>query len=201
MNKIPAKKPAPRRVPASPAPQAAPAPAAYVIEAPSIDFDGPIGTEIFDTLAKVRALPVEASSALSKQSLQKARGYDKGDLFALAEIGHHYLFSGGLRIAFTIFEGLAAIAPEEPYFALALGLACDRLDRVEEANDAYRRAALLDKQDPRPELNLAELALSRGDRAEARARLIKAIDKARDKNDLALFQKAEAIFSRIGGKK
>lgn len=182
--------------PATPAPSAE----TFSVEAPELDFDGAIGTEIFDTLARFRALKVDApqGGALARRSLAEARGYTRADLFALAEIGRHYLFSGGLRIALTLFEGLAAIAPDEPYFALALGLCLDKLDRVEDARAAYQRVVQLDPRDPRAELNLAELDLCCGDKRAAATRLTRAAAKARTSGELELSRKAEALLARLG---
>ncbi|MFO0723741.1 MAG: hypothetical protein U1E65_08175 [Myxococcota bacterium] len=196
---IPARRPAPRTsASVAPPPPARPAPR-FRAEAPIVDFDDVLGTEMFETLAKLRAVPVDtAAKELSPTGLREVRGYATADLYALAEIAYHYLFSGGHRIALTIFEGLAAIAPEEPYFALALGLSFDRLDKSAEARTAYARAIALDPKDPRPEINLAELELEAEELKSARARLGRAAEKARATGDSALLAKAQALSARLG---
>jgi predicted Zn-dependent protease len=191
----PARRPAPKPKEKLPAPR----PALYRVDTPEVAFDGPLGTEVLDTLARVRACAVEASPAgeIAPRTLKDARGYSSRDLHALAEVAYHYLFSGGERIAEVFFEGLSAIAPDEAYFALALGLTYDRLGKTEAAWASYRRAAALDPEDPRAELNLAELALERGDNREARTRLLAALGKAKRRRELELVRKAEALLSRV----
>ena len=143
----------------------------------------------------VPASPLRSPAAPAPVPLGIRRGYAEDDLHALAEIAYHYLGSGGLRLAVTIFEGLVALAPSEPYFALALGLANDRLERDEDAAACYRRAALLDEADGRPEINLAELAIARGARAEALPHLRRGLEKARARDDAPLVRKAEALIA------
>ncbi|MCC7384685.1 MAG: tetratricopeptide repeat protein [Deltaproteobacteria bacterium] len=169
------------------------------VELPALDFDGGIGTEFFSTLARVR---VERSAAAAPRSLacrglREARGYTRAELFAIAEIGYHYLLNGGVRLAHVIFEGLVAVAPEEAYFALALGLTLDRQERIDEAASAYRRAAELDPADGRADVNLAELLLLGGDEAGARAHLDRARQKATAGGDQALAKKATALLTRL----
>jgi Flp pilus assembly protein TadD len=129
------------------------------------------------------------------RSLAEARGYARADLFALAEIGYHYLLSGGVELAETIFAGLAALAPGEAYFVLALGLCRDRMGRVEAAADCYRTARALDPQDARPELNLAELSLEAGDRAEAARLLRAALTRLAAHPQPAIERKARALLA------
>jgi tetratricopeptide (TPR) repeat protein len=203
------RRPAPvKKSPPRPRPAAAPAPASalapvepsagYRAITPELDFDGPIGTEIFNTLERVRAHQAAVQhNALVGRGLVELRGYQRSELFALAEIGYHYLLSGGVRIAQAIFEGLCAIDPTEPYFALALGLAYDHLERLDDAAGCYRRAAELDPSDGRAEINLAELELVRGNRQGARSHLMRARVKCSAKGAEALLHKAEAMLHHL----
>lgn len=205
------KKPAPaptprpalvRRAPPRPAASVAPPPQSFRAETPVFDFDDVLGSSMFDSLAKVRALPAQPGlSALALTSLVEARGYTRDELLALAEVGYHYLFSGGHRIAVTIFEGLCAIAPNEAYFALALGLCYDRLDRLLDARRAYARAGELDPQDPRPEINLAELEIEQNELPSAARRLSRALLLAKQSGQTALAAKAATLLARVGPKK
>ncbi len=191
----------------TPSPQAAPPKAdaiqsgrALVCKAPaSLTFDDYDGTAMFDTLAKVMAVPVEeASSAVVCRSIAEARGYDRDALFGLAEVGYHYFRSGGFRLAEVIFEGLTAIDPNEPYFWLALGLVADYLDDKTRARVCYGRVSKLDPEDPRPDLNLAELELERGDRRAAVTRLRWGYAKAVRSGETALANKAAALLELNG---
>jgi Flp pilus assembly protein TadD len=157
---------------------------------------------MFDSLARVRALPAQPGvTALALTSLAEARGYTREELLALAEIGYHYLFSGGHRIALTIFEGLSVIAPAEAYFTLALGLCYDRLDRLLDARRAYARASELDPQDPRPEINLAELEIEQNELPAATQRLARAVKLAKRRGEAALAAKAATLLARIAPRK
>ena len=103
----------------------------------------PFKAEFFKSIAQVnvRTAHERLNVVGRRQSIASARGYDREDLFAIAEIGYHYLFMGGLQMALTLFEGLTAIAPDEAYFALALGLTYDRLSDFAAANQWYMRAS------------------------------------------------------------
>lgn len=125
------------------------------------------------------------------------RGYAKDDLFAIAEIGYHYLNNGGGRFARMIFEGLCAVAPDEVYFALALGLAADHTGDLAAARHAYARAGKLDPTDGRPDVNIAELCIQTGDHRRAKAYLKRALDKLRQRPDAALERKARALFVHL----
>lgn len=173
---------------------------ALVCQAPSaLAFDDYDATSMFQTLGKVEAVPAaEVAQAVVCRSIAEARGYEEDELFALAEVGYHYVRSGGLRLAEVIFEGLTAIAPDEPYFWLALGLVEDYLDDKIEARRCYENAARLDPEDPRPEINLAELDLERRDRRSAELRLRRGLAKAVRGRDDALERKAQALLALNG---
>src|SRR5688572_22039505 len=102
---------------------------------------------------------------LKGKTLAEVRGYDRDDLFVIAEVAYHYLFNGGTRLALVLYEGLAAVSPKEPYFALALGLTHDHLGEVAMAHKWYAKAAELDPNDGRPDVNRAELYIEARDLA------------------------------------
>lgn len=173
----------------------------YVADLQGATYDlciEPNKTCFFDTINKVKALTVAGPTSLCvDESLARARGYDPEDLLAIAEIAWHYLMSGGLKLALTLYEGLAAVAPEEPYFALALGLTFDRLNDPAQADAAYRRASQLDPKDGRPDINRAELRLEAGDRAQAMKLLARGSAKANRAGDRALANKADALLEHL----
>lgn len=163
-----------------------------------LDFESVASTAMFSTLGNIRALAVrEASSAIVRRNIAEARGYSDSELYALAEIGYHYFRNGGLKLALVIFEGLQAVKPQEPYFALATGLARDYLGDKNGAKAAYQEAARLDVGDARPELNLAELCLEAGDRRAAIQHLNRAAQKAEARKDRPLLKKAQAVLSLV----
>lgn len=172
---------------------------ALIPERVDVEFDRIDGTAMFDTIGRVRALPAEeASRAIVCRSIAEA--YSTGDLFAIAEIGRHYLESGGYRLAVLIFEGLEAIDPDQHYFVMALGLAKDRLGDKAAAMACYRRAQQLDAKDARADLNVAELLIEAGKRREAVALIEKAEKKAEVAGEEALVKKAAALLSLMGAR-
>lgn len=158
----------------------------------------PNKTCFFDTINQVKALTVAGPRSLCVDAdLARARGYEPEDLMAVAEIAWHYLMSGGLKLALTLYEGLTAVAPEEPYFALALGLVHDRMNDPRQAQDWYQRASRLDPGDGRPDINRAELYLEAGDRAKALQLMARGAEKARRRGDDVLATKAEALLAHL----
>jgi Flp pilus assembly protein TadD len=163
----------------------------------ALDPRDPALLESLSRVAAVRA-PDEAQLAPSRGDLASARGYDREDLHAIADMARSYLFGGAPHLALVLFEGLHAVAPAEPYFALGLGLTYDRLDRAADAARSYAQAARLAPADARPLVNLAELRIEAGDRSAARALLGSAVLKAERAADRALAAKAAALLSQLG---
>lgn len=161
----------------------------------------PLKTCFFDTINRVKALTVHNQKLTVKRSqgsLAARRGYEREDLQAVAEIAYHYLFSGGTKLALALYEGLAAVAPDEPYYALALGLTHDHLGDKRSAFEWYERARTLDPGDPRPEINCAELLLEQRNFAAAKQLLIRAVMKAKNRGDEALERKASSMLQHLG---
>jgi Flp pilus assembly protein TadD len=188
---------APKRRPQRIAPRAEPEAAAYLArpsDGAMIHLD-PLRTHFLDHARGVDSALI-ARALGDDRTLAQRRGYAPEDLEAVAEIGYHYLINGGVRFARMLFEGLAAIAPNEPYYALALGLASDHAGDKEAARREYGRAAALDPTDGRPEVNLAELCIEADDPRGAKAHLHTALKKLAFKNDPALARKARALLGR-----
>lgn len=134
----------------------------------NVDFESIENTMMFVSLAAIRAQAAAGRDVRrDERTIREARRMPKRELFAIAEIAYHYVRCGGFRLAAVIFDGLAAIDPDEPYFALGMGLVSDRLDDRDAAIRWYERARRLDPTDGRADLNLAELLL--GSRHHARA--------------------------------
>lgn len=170
-----------------PAPRPAPAPARRPSPA-SADNPAPIVQDL---------VPPAPSAVVPRSRLSKSNSYRIDDLRAVAEIAHHYLFSGGTRLALTLFEGLQSAAPHEPYFALGLGLSLDHLGDPAQAERWYAKAAELDPGDPRADINRAELRIEARDFPRARELLIRGANKARARADLALENKSRALLKHL----
>jgi tetratricopeptide (TPR) repeat protein len=197
----PAKPVAPAKLavrPAAPPTLAPPAQVSLTCVPAHCDFDRVDSTSMFNTLGGIRALPShEASAAIARRTLADARGYSRNDLLAIAEIGYHYLRSGGYKLAQVIFEGLTAVQPDEPYFWLALGSVMDRSGDETAARAAFEMTIQLDPKDATPEINLAELDLSANRRKSALRRLQIAQRKAKAAGQSALQRKAEAMVQLL----
>ncbi len=163
-----------------------------------IDYQ-PHQRQFFDTVNKVQAKTHVGNSIAVRPntSLAEQRGYAREDLFAIAEIGHNYLFNGGLDLALSLFEGLVAVAPNEAYFVLALGLTHDRLGAPTEAYRWYAHAAKLDKNDPRPDVNMAELDIAAGRFDRAKKLLMRAMQKSRGAGEREVEAKARAMLKHL----
>jgi Flp pilus assembly protein TadD len=144
--------------------------------------------------ANVKALAPRAKAPLGRRNASK---YVKEDLVAVSEIAYHYLFNGGLGLALSLYDGLVAVAPDEPQFALGLGLTHDQLGDRDEAMRWYRHAAELDPGDPQADLNSAELYIEVQDWARARQLLMRSANKARNRHDAALERKAVALIRHL----
>lgn len=169
----------------------------YVVRPLVTDFDAPMSTDFFDGLGRLRAEAVPSSRAPAVRTLAQARGYRKDDLHVIADMATNYLFNGGLRLAVTLFEGLVAVAPDEPYYAMGLGLTYDRMGNAHRAAACYRAAARLDPSDGRPDVNLAELELRARRPRQAVFLLRSGLKKALARDDSELGNKAAAILRRI----
>lgn len=201
----PSSPPTPRAVQRRPQVEVAvgPEPAAHTLNSSMValtcvpstcDFDRMDSTSMFDTLGGIRALAVsDSGQSLVPSCLADARGYRSEDLMAIAEVGYQYLRSGGYKLADVIFQGLTAVQPAEPYYWLALGLVRDHLADGPGARAAYETAARLDQHDATSLLNLAELDIIEGRRAEARMRLEKASARAERSRQPELVRKARGL--------
>lgn len=196
------------RRPAAPVAPEASSLRAYVAlgEDLALEHVEPHRTAFFDSIAKVQAVTMieqnarvvsRLSAPEGSRALADVRGYEREDLFAVAELGYHYLMNGGVKLAVTLFEGLTAVAPAEPYFALALALAYDHQGDKSLALAWYQKAGQLDPFDPRADLNRAELLLESRDLRGAKPLLERALAKAQHKHDEALTRKATAILSHV----
>lgn len=173
---------------------------AYVAEVGEVSEINPLSQGFLSSINQVKALTVaneKLAIASKRRTLAQSRGYELQDLYAIAEIAYHYLMNGGTSIAVTLYEGLSAVAPNEAYFALGLGLALDHSGDKKGAFAAYTRAGELDPHDARPDVNRAELLLESGDKNRARQLLSRALGKAANRGDAALERKAQAILTHI----
>ena len=155
--------------------------------------------------SRPEASPSRPEASLSARALMPSREQDIPNaraltrveirqLFAIAEIGYHYLRNGRHRAAEALFEGLVTLEPHQGYFWLALGLTRDHLRDKRAAEHHYRQAVRCRPGDPVPLVNLAELALERGDRPRVRRLLARARRSARIREDARMAEKVAALW-------
>jgi tetratricopeptide (TPR) repeat protein len=97
---------------------------------------------------------------------------------ALAELAQLHLQLGESAAAVPLLQQALERAPQDPALHAAFGEACQREQRLEEAEAAYRRALELDAQNFVAEIRLADLLRETGrlEEAEASARRALALD-------------------------
>ena len=172
-----------------------------VCAAQDLQFDRLDCSRFFHSLSALRAQEVgatdEASAVRSPRTPVEPRAFTDRQLYAVAELGYHYLRSGGYRLAEVLFRGLVVLDGSKGYFWLALGLTCDRLGDSQEAERCYIEAAHRSPEDCTPLVNLAELALERRDHRRASNLLIRARPKAERSLDTRMIAKIDALI-RLG---
>ncbi|MFW6369179.1 MAG: hypothetical protein ACOC0J_01195, partial [Myxococcota bacterium] len=90
-------------------------------------------------------------------------GMSADDALRLAESGHALFRSGRLKEARTIFEGLAAVNPLDPYPHQVLGAVCEREEESEEALRHYDVCLSLHSDNAWVLARRGELRISSGD--------------------------------------
>ena len=97
-----------------------------------------------------------------EMTLGELRGLTREDAYAIAAIGHAQMLEGKLDVARTIFEGLLAANPKDPYFWLLEAAVLGRQGHDANAVDAYSLALELDGENLEALANRAELLLKNG---------------------------------------
>ncbi|MFO0724373.1 MAG: hypothetical protein U1E65_11355 [Myxococcota bacterium] len=175
-----------------------PAPALRAVPRPQSDEAPSAPKSVPPTPHRIAPQPTtQPAQSIAVRSIGEARGYRRADLFGIAQIGYNYLFNGAADIARTLFEGLCAVSPREPYFFIALGLAYDQLNERELAFEAYQTATALDPRDPLPDVNAAELHIASRDFPRARSLLAQAREKAQRAGNQTLERKASSLLNHV----
>src|SRR6185295_932636 len=133
-----------------------------------------------------------------KATLKDVRGYTDEELYAVAKTAYFFYYQGRLQEARTMFQGLYAVNPLEPYFAMALGVVELAAGNAQGAMTAYDVAIKLDPADPAPYVGRAEVKISLGQRAPAIEDLRRAIKIATaTERDERIASKAMAMLDAI----
>ena len=94
-------------------------------------------------------------------TLAQLEGFTAEEIYSMADVGHDMLQAGNLQAARSIFEGLRALNPNDPYFHVALGSIAQRSANYAEAIGHYRSSVKLYSQDAGAWTNLGESLLLR----------------------------------------
>lgn len=102
-----------------------------------------------------------------KATLKDVRGYSDEELYSIAKTGYFLFYQGKVAEARTVFQGLYAINPLDPYFAKALGVVEMAAGNPAGAVAAYDVALKIAPQDAAAYLGRAEVKLLQGQKAPA----------------------------------
>ncbi|MDP1828195.1 MAG: SycD/LcrH family type III secretion system chaperone [Archangium sp.] len=102
-----------------------------------------------------------------KATLKDVRGYTNEELYSIARTGYYFYYQGKVNEARTVFQGLYAINPMDPYFAKALGVVEMAAGNPSGAVAAYDVALKIAPQDAGAYLGRAEVKLLQGQKVQA----------------------------------
>jgi len=102
-----------------------------------------------------------------KATLKDVRGYSDEELYSIARTGYYFFYQGKVNEARTVFQGLYAINPTDPYFAKALGVVEMAAGNPAGAVAAYDVAIKIAPQDAAAYLGRAEVKVLQGQKAQA----------------------------------
>jgi type III secretion system low calcium response chaperone LcrH/SycD len=102
-----------------------------------------------------------------KGTLKDVRGYSNDELYSVARMAYYFYYQGHLDEARTLFQGLYAVNPIDPYFANALGVVELACGNEHGALAAYDVTIKLTPDDPRGYVGRAEVLLVQGKKAQA----------------------------------
>lgn len=102
-----------------------------------------------------------------KASLKDVRGYSDEELYSIARMGYFFYYQGKIAEARTIFQGLYAVNPADPYFSKALAVVEMAAGNPTGAAAAYDVAIKNFAQDPAAYVGRAEVRLSQGQKGPA----------------------------------
>jgi type III secretion system low calcium response chaperone LcrH/SycD len=102
-----------------------------------------------------------------KATLKDVRGYSDEELYSIARMGYFFYYQGKYEEARTIFQGLYAVNPLDPYFAKALGVVEMASGNPAGALAAYDVCLKLSPQDSVAYVGRAEVKIAQGQRSGA----------------------------------
>ena len=135
--------------------------------------------------------------AEGKATLKDVRGYTDEELYAVARTAYAFFHQGKVAEARTLFQGLFAINPRDPYFAKALAVVEYSAGNADGAVAAYEVALKLDPNDLAAYIGRAELLLASGQKQRAAEDLKRALACKGDERQKT---KAKALLDALRNK-
>lgn len=132
-----------------------------------------------------------------KATLKDVRGYTDEELYAVAKTAYFFYYQGRINEARTLFQGLYAVNPLDPYFAKALGVVELAAGNAQGAMSAYDVAIKLSPEDPAAYVGRAEVKLSLGQKGAAVEDLRRAAQVASSDHPVRI--KASAMLAALRG--
>ncbi len=130
-----------------------------------------------------------------KATLRDVRGYSDEELYSIARTAYYFYYQGRLSEARTLFQGLYAVDPLDPYFARALGVVEQAAGNPQGALAAYDVAIKLAPEESAGFVGRAEVKLSQGQVAAAVEDLRRAAQLATEADPLR--EKVAAMLSAL----
>ena len=119
-----------------------------------------------------------------KATLKEVRGYSDEELYAIAKSAYFFYYQGRLAEARTLFQGLYAVNPVDPYFAKALGVVEFAAGNVQGALSAWDVAIKLAPDDAAAYVGRAEVKLASNQKPQAIEDLRRAAQVVKDGDPL-----------------
>ncbi len=130
-----------------------------------------------------------------KATLKDVRGYSDDELYSIARTAYFFYYQGRIDEARTLFQGLYAVNPLDPYFAKALGVVEQAAGNGQGALAAYDVALKLDPNDAAAYVGRAEVKLALGQKPQAVEDLRRAAEIS--KKESPLFSKVSAMIQTL----
>ncbi len=119
-----------------------------------------------------------------KATLRDVRGYSDDELYAIARTAYVYYYQGRIPEARTLFQGLYAVNPTDPYFAKALGVVEFAAGNPQGSLAAWDVAIKLAPEDPAAWVGRAEVKIASNQKAQAAEDLRRALQVSRPEEPL-----------------
>lgn len=145
-----------------------------------------------------RAAQLLQKWADGKATLKEVRNYSDEELYAIARTAYIFFHQGKLQQARTLFQGLYAVHPVNPYFAKALGVIEFSSGNTQGSLAAWDVAIKLAPEDPAAWVGRAEVKIVTNQKPAAAEDLRRAA--ALPTTDDALKAKISAMLTALGKK-